>query len=107
MVTFGWSLYDEFYGLRPWKNYERVFARRYASFLRKQIPKADANEKQIDGSAEFLAIEQKIKDLDASTRPERDRIDDHGRLIAQRLAVVTGEYTDARANVAAQIYDIE
>jgi len=107
MVTFGWSLYDEFYGLRPWKNYERVFARRYASFLRKQIPKADANEKQITGSAELLAIEQKIKELDASTKPERDRIKGQSDLVGQRLALVTGEYTDARANVAAQIYEIE
>ena len=39
MLTLVWALYNEFFGLRPWKSYQREFARRYHSFLLKQIPK--------------------------------------------------------------------
>jgi cbb3-type cytochrome oxidase cytochrome c subunit len=107
VVTFGWSLYDEFYGLRPWKTYEREFVKRYAAFLRRQMPKQDALEKQITASAEYGGLEQKIKDQDEATKAERQKTDEETRLVNQRLAVVTTEYTDARANVQSQIYDIE
>ena len=51
MLTLVWALYNEFFGLRPWKNYQREFARRYHSFLLKQIPKQKAAEKANPGVA--------------------------------------------------------
>src|SRR2546426_2150295 len=39
VAALGWALYDEFFGLRPWKNYQTDFVRTYTVFLRKQKPK--------------------------------------------------------------------
>ena len=30
-----WSLYDEFYGMRPWKGYQQSFVKRYDRYLRR------------------------------------------------------------------------
>ena len=51
LLATAWALYDEFFGLRPWKRYEAVFARRYSAFLRKEIPKQADAEKSIRASA--------------------------------------------------------
>ena len=55
MLTLVWALYGEFFGLRPWKSYQREFARRYHSFLLKQIPKQNAAEKEILESGRISA----------------------------------------------------
>ena len=34
-VVFAWSLYDEVYGMRPWKSYQQSFVKRYDRYLRR------------------------------------------------------------------------
>ena len=60
IVTFGWSLYDEFFHLRPWKRYQREFVRHYRTFLQKEIPKQKSAEKAIVESPEFLALKRQM-----------------------------------------------
>ena len=36
MLTVGWSLYDEFFGLRPWRSYQTQFSKAYTTYLDKQ-----------------------------------------------------------------------
>lgn len=69
LVTLVWSLYDEFFGLRPWKAYQRAFVQRYSAFLRKQLPDQRAKEKTIENSPEFLALKQRLVDLQGETAP--------------------------------------
>ncbi len=107
IVSFGWSLYDEFFGLRPWKSYQRRFATLYARYLEKQIPRQRAAEKAIRESAGFKALEEKLTELEKEVGTESQRIDREVALMNQRLSLVTATYTDARAYVTSVIYDIE
>jgi len=107
IVTLGWALYDEFFGLRPWKTYQRAFVPRYSSFLRRQLRKQEGVEKQIRSSAEFQALEQQIKEAERAAAPQVKRIDEQAALIDERLAAVTLKYTDARAYVNSEIWDME
>ncbi len=107
IVSLGWALYDEFFGLRPWKTYEREFVQRYSAFLKTRIPKQAAAEKEIRNSAEFQALEQKLKDLEKSVGPQVQQIDHQSALIDERLAVITLKYTDAHAKVTSLVWDIE
>ncbi|MFB3921337.1 MAG: c-type cytochrome [Terriglobia bacterium] len=107
MVTLAWALYDEFFGLRPWKDYQREFVRRYASFLQKQIPKQRAAEKGILASAEYGSLKQKLDDLNQSVTPQVGDIERRVAKVEERLSAVTEVYTDARANAQSQIYEIE
>ena len=45
IVSLGWALFDEFFGLRPWKSDQRDFKQRYVAYLQKQIPRQKAAEK--------------------------------------------------------------
>ena len=45
VLSLVWALYDEFFGLRPWKDYQREFKSRYIAFLEKRIPEQEAAEK--------------------------------------------------------------
>ena len=106
-MSLGWALYDEFFGLRPWKSYQRQFKSRYAHFLEREIPKQAAAEKAILASAEYQALEKKLKDAEEAARPDVNEIDSQVARISQRLAGVTTEFTDKHAFVSSAIYVIE
>jgi hypothetical protein len=40
LLSLGWALYDEVYGIRPWKSYEARFAKLYTRYL--GVPKTRA-----------------------------------------------------------------
>jgi cytochrome c551/c552 len=107
VLSLVWALYDEFFGLRPWKGYQRDFKSRYVAFLEQQIPKQAAAEKAILESAEYQALAQKSKELEEATRGDLAEIDSQVARIERRLDVVTLEYTDKRADVASRIYRLE
>ena len=48
LLTVAWSLYDEIYGLRPWRSHQRRFASVYSAYLEKTIPQQAQREKEED-----------------------------------------------------------
>ena len=106
-LSLSWALYDEFFGMRPWKGFQREFKARYSAFLEKQIPKQAAAEKAILESAEYQALAQKVKEAEEASRADREKIDGEVAEIDHRLGIVTTQYTDRRAFVQAEIYVIE
>ena len=107
MLTLVWALYNEFFGLRPWKSYQREFARRYHSFLLKQIPKQKAAEKEILESAEYQQLDQQLKTLEAQVKDQAEEADKQIAILDARFSALTETFTTARAYVATQVYAIE
>src|SRR5947208_2082076 len=107
VAALGWALYDEFFGLRPWKNYQTDFVRRYTAFLRKQKPKQEAAEKAIKASPEYQALQQQLDSLQRSVQPQLHELDEQAALVDERLAVITLKYTDAHAHVTDMIWRVE
>ena len=48
MLSLTWALYDEFFGLRPWRSYQLRFADAYSRYLKRGIPKQAAALKAIN-----------------------------------------------------------
>ena len=107
MLTLVWALYNEFFGLRPWKSYQREFASRYHSFLLKQIPKQKAAEKEILESAEYQQLDQQLKTLEAQVKDKSEETDKQIAILDARFSALTETFTTARAYVATQVYAIE
>jgi hypothetical protein len=107
LITLGWALYDEFFGLRPWKDYQRAFVERYGAFLRKQIPIQRAKEKAIENSPEYLGLKQKLEDLKKETAPRVKELDAQAAGEEARTNAVLNVLTTARAYVGSEIYIIE
>jgi cytochrome c551/c552 len=107
MLTLVWALYGEFFGLRPWKSFQREFARRYHSFLMKQIPKQKAAEKKILESAEYQQLDQQLKTQEAHVKDREKEADKQIAILDARFSALTETFTTARAYVATQVYQIE
>jgi cytochrome c1 len=107
LLTLVWSLYDEFFGLRPWKAYQRAFVQRYGAFLKKQVPVQRTKEKTIENSPDFLALKQKLEDLEEQTAPKVKDLDAQAALVEARTTALLNMLTTARAYVSSQIYVIE
>ena len=107
MLTLVWALYNEFFGLRPWKSYQREFASRYQSFLHKQIPKQRAAEKAIRASAGYRALDQQVQAMENQVQAQAAQADQQIAILDARFSALTETFTTARAYVASQVYVIE
>ncbi len=107
VLSFGWSLYDEFFGLRPWKAFQSRFAKLYVQYLEKQAKTQARTEMEILNSPEYQALKQKAEEMEKAVEPQRKRIADQLKLVNDRLDLVTATYTDKRAYVTSVLYDIE
>ena len=81
MVTVAWSLYDEFYGLRPWRGYQRDFVGSYESYLNMQIAEEKKVEAALYSAPEYLKLKA---DADAQAKA----VAPTDRQIAQQLALL-------------------
>ena len=107
VLTLVWALYNESFGLRPWKSMQRRFARQYRAFLLKQTPRQAAAEKALRQSAEYQQLAQQLKTLEEQVKPRADALDAQAAVYDRRFSVLTEKFTEARAYVASRIYLIE
>jgi len=107
LLTVAWSLYDEFYGLRPWRSYQREFAKVYAGYLKKTIPQQRNREKEIRGSADYQKLDQQVKAADEAAKPRLREIDRESNYVDSRLAALTDTFQTARGKVTSLVYNME
>ncbi len=107
VLSLGWALYDEFFGLRPWKSYQSVFVDRYTSYLARQNPKQAAAERTLENSVEYQGLKRQLADLQKSVGPQVKKIDQQSALVEDRTNAVLNVLTTARAYVGSQVYVIE
>jgi len=107
LLTVAWSLYDEFYGLRPWRSYQGRFAKAYAQYVKKEIPKQRTAEKVIRESAEYQKLDQQAKAADEAAKPRLREIEKESNYIDRRLAALTDTFQTARGKVTALVYNME
>ena len=107
LLTVAWSLYDEFYGLRPWRSYQHEFAKVYAQYLNNQIPRQQNREKLIRESAEYKKLDEQVKAAEEAARPRLREIGKESDYIDRRLAALTDRFQEARGKVTALVYTME
>ncbi len=107
MLSLAWALYDEFYGLRPWKRYQGEFVRVYAAWLKKKIPEAAAVQKAIEESPEYQKLDEEWKSAEAAITARRKEISAQMGEVNQRLSVVSELFTTARGEITALTYAVE
>ena len=103
-----WSLYDELYGMRPWKGFQERFVRLYAAFIQKQLPKQAQLEKQIRESPDFkkLLDERNAANQDVTAQIRDIDREVNGTLNPQ-ITILNKRFAEARGEVQALTYDME
>ena len=107
MFSLVWSVYDEIYGLRPWKDYQKRFVQLYSQFLQKLKPQQASLEKEVRESKEFLKLGDALRDSEKSIASRNGEIDNEIRQIDRQLSALTDTFVVARSQVSALVYKIE
>ncbi len=106
-LTVAWSLYDEFFGLRPWRGYQHEFVSAYHDYLGKQIDQAKKTQTAVTESPSYKALKAAVDAATKATQAQDDEIIKQIALIEQQRAAMTPAFQDARGKVGALVYQTE
>ncbi|MEK6284574.1 MAG: c-type cytochrome [Acidobacteriota bacterium] len=107
VVTLLWSLYDEVYGQRPWRSYQKDFVSKYEEFLDTAKERQGRSEKEVASSPEYQELDAAYKEAAAAAKAKTDPIDAQGKRLDDKITAVTAPFTDARSWIVAKTYELE
>jgi cytochrome c551/c552 len=107
MLTVSWSLYDEFYGLRPWRSYQSEFSKVYSSFLQKQYQKRKADEQKFYATPQYQKLFADVKAAHEAAKSADQQIGQQIELLDRQRAAMTDMFQLARGQVGALTYQLE
>src|SRR3981081_351031 len=76
LLSLAWALYDEVYGIRPWKNYQAEFVKLYSKYLKSARPDEAKLEAQIKASSEYKQLDKEMQDAEKAVSADGKKIDD-------------------------------
>jgi cytochrome c2 len=107
MLTVAWSLYDEFYGLRPWRGYQREFVSAFQTYVQKQVVEQQKLEAAIYASSEYKKLKADLDAALATTKPIDAEFSKKAALIELQRAAMTSAFQNARGEVGSLVYLME
>src|SRR4051795_1573698 len=70
LLSLVWGLWDEMYGIRPWKGYQAKFEKLYSKHLASaRVGEADF-EKQVKASPEYRRMDAEMQAAEKAAMPE-------------------------------------
>jgi cytochrome c2 len=102
-----WSLYDEVYGMRPWKSYQQSYAKRFDRYLKRLQKRGFKSEEEVRKSAEYLRLDAEAKAAREQARPKQAEIDGQVKLIDAQLASISDEFQNRRGRITVASYNVE
>ena len=107
-VSMIWGLYDEMYGIRPWKGYQAKFEKLYRHYLATaRLSEAD-REKQIRSQPEYKLLDRDTQAAEKAATPEASAIDTEvNRSLVPKILALNDPFQEVRSHVGALTYQIE
>ena len=102
-----WSLYDEVYGMRPWKSYQQSFVKRYDRYLRRLQKRGFKSEEEVRKSAEYQRLDAEAKAARAQAAPKQTEIDKRVAAIDDQLGAISEDFQDRRGRITVASYNVE
>ena len=108
LLSLGWALYDEVYGMRPWKGYEARFQKLYLKYLRSTLPQESSSEKVIKAQGEYQKLDREMQAAEKAVAPQVREIDRkvNEELVPRTLAL-NEPFQEVRSHIGALTYQIE
>src|SRR2546421_4007257 len=108
LLSLGWALYDEIYGIRPWKSYQSDFAKVYTRYLHRVRPQEARYEKEIKASPEYQKLD---RDMQAAEKAAADQAAAIDRKVNQELVprtlALNDPFQEVRSHIGSLTYQIE
>jgi cytochrome c551/c552 len=107
VATLFWALWDEDFGQRPWKSFQREWKNRYSAFLKGTRTESRDLQKELETSADYQKLKQDYDAASQQAAPRIKEINEKLRDLSARILAVQNVFTDRRAYVGALTYDVE
>ncbi|HLG15612.1 MAG TPA: c-type cytochrome [Blastocatellia bacterium] len=105
--TLLWSLYDEIFGQRPWRDYQRRFAELYSAYLEEIQPGQKTAEERVKELAEYQQLANALTDAEEEAKARIREIQSRTNQIDRKIADIKERFQDTRAKIAAKTYELE
>lgn len=106
-LSTAWAMYDEFYGQRPWKNYQADFVELYSKHLSSIKEIQTEREADVLSLAGYKELKESIASYEKSIASQMSEIGSELNLLNRQLANVTSVMQDSRSKVRAATYKVE
>ncbi len=107
IATLLWAMWDEAYGQRPWKQYQRAFQDRYSAYLKQARTQSAQSEKDLESNPDYHALDDAYQSVYKSSQPKIEEINKKLAEKSAEILAVQSVFTDKRAYVNALTYEIE
>jgi cytochrome c551/c552 len=107
LLTVAWSLYAEFFGLRPWRSYQEHFRQVYSTYLQKQVTARRTAETDLHNTPDYTKLKATVDSATAAAAPKDRDIQTQVDLIDSQRAAITPSFQDGRGRVGALTYQLE
>jgi len=107
MATLFWALWDESFGQRPWKAFQREWKDRYTAFLKTAESKSETSQKSVEQSADYKKLEDDYQQAYKAAQPRREELQKRITDLNAQIIAVQNVFTDRRAYVNALTYEME
>jgi cytochrome c551/c552 len=107
MATLFWALWDEDFGQRPWKAFQREWKDRYSAYLKSAGSQSGDSQKDVESSPDFQKLKQDFETASQNAAPRIKEINEKLRDLSAQILAVQNVFTDRRAYVNASTYSIE
>jgi cytochrome c551/c552 len=108
VISLGWALYDEIYGIRPWKGYEAKFQRLYGRYLSQAKLGEVVNERQIKASPEYKRLDAQMQAAEKAALPRASAIDrEVNQELVPKILALNDPFQEVRSHIGALTYEIE
>ncbi len=108
LLSLGWGLWDEVYGIRPWKSYQSDFAKVYTRYLRGVRPGEARFEKEIRASADYQKLDRDMQAAEKAVATQVGEIDHKvSQELVPRIQALNDPFQEVRGHIGALTYQIE
>ena len=108
VLSLAWGLWDEMYGIRPWKGYQAKFEKLYGRYLSNAKLGAAEVEKQIKSSSEYRRLDAEMQEAEKAAMPEASVIDKEvNQNLVPKILALNDPFQEVRSHIGALTYQIE
>jgi cytochrome c551/c552 len=108
VLSLAWGLYDEMYGIRPWKSYQAKFEKTYARYLATLKLGEVQTERQIRASSEYRRLDAAMQAAEKAAMPQASAIDKKvNEDLVPKILALNDPFQEVRSHIGALTYEIE
>jgi cytochrome c1 len=108
VLTLAWGLWDEMYGIRPWKGYQARFVKAYSRYLKTAAGGEAEVEKQIRASSEYRRLDAAMNSAEKAAMPGASAIDKKiNQELVPKILALNDPFQEVRSHIGSLTYQIE